>query len=148
MRKILILIPILILFLPFAYSSMDDTHAYFVDRLCKDNTAELSGEIQLMCKHLDAAILGAVAPDIAVFYYFDSWPNKYTATHTKSFCTALRLNAITEREIAFAEGACVGHLIPDSYSHNIYVPKTVHDTFFPNSVIHVFTEEKENDLSH
>lgn len=139
-------IAVILLVLPsFSFAYMDDTHAYFITKLCDDNSFIKHPSIVNMCEHRDAAIAGAVMPDISVFYYLEKFPNKYTATHTKSFCTAIRGNAITDRERAFAQGACLGHLIADSYAHNIFVPTTIRKTGLTNLMVHVFAEEKVND---
>ena len=151
MRKSYLLTPVLVMiFIAFAFSSfafMPETHELLNDNAL--NIAQASPVAKVIKEHKQDYEACTLLTDISVFYYFNEGFNaigkEYKATHSQSLCLAMVADAKNNAELACAYGVC-SHLIADSVSHNLFVPQSIRDSHLPNALVHVFAEERVNDL--
>jgi len=91
-----------------------------------------------------------ILTDVSVTFYYTQ-RNKYSSTHSPSFCRSLIENADNERLLACAVGGCM-HNPSDLVSHNKVggndgvtgtgmVPNAIRNSKIANNVIHVFAEQ-------
>jgi len=143
MKKILIIIGILLLFMFPAVSAWGPaTHTYITNDLL-DNPEGCP--ILTMCGENDenraAFMAGSEIPDITVVYYFEHGGAKYIATHNWGFQQLVMSQATNDREKAFAYGIAQ-HLISDSVAHQIVIPSVIIRSGVPNWLVHPLAEQK------
>ena len=139
MKKIILLIISIFLFLPFINGFIPTfTHKYIHDQALKN---PIDSQLYKACvKYPNLCYSGNVLNDVSVIFYYTA-RNKYAVTHSPNFCRALIQNSLNEKELACAVGGCM-HQPADIVAHNELVPEAILNSFIVNEVIHVFTEQK------
>jgi len=114
------------------------THTRLVNQLFENPQSKI---ITDCIPYKDAFLLGSMTPDITVIYYYSSGGENYQLTHNHNFADEVMAQARTDEERCFAF-AIESHLISDSISHNMAVPKAIKKTFIPNWLVHPLLEQK------
>ena len=104
---------------------------------------------QIVQEYYSDFIACNVLSDISVFYYFSEGfskiGTKYKQTHSQNLCERMIANAENDRQLSCAIGVCT-HEVQDSVSHNDFVPEVIRRTYLVNGLVHIFAEEKVNDI--
>ena len=137
-KKILPIIISFLLLTPLVYGFGPTTHGYInTNAIPELPDSSIKQTIVNNRAYYDACF---VAVDTTVLYYYTS-ASTYEATHSWSFCDALMKTAETDQQKACAYG-CVAHLIQDSVSHNLFVPKQIRSLYIPNFPLHPLAEAR------
>jgi hypothetical protein len=143
MNKKLFFLPFfLLLLISSAFAFFPDTHTFMLDRLCESNVQ--SSVKTICCNNYPSCLAGVSMVDISVVYYFTEF-QKYEITHSPSYCNRMIQLASDDETRAFAYGTCI-HQLQDSVSHNYLVPYSISHTAIPNTVVHIFAEERLDDI--
>lgn len=138
MKKLLIIILASIFLISVVSAWAPSTHYQLTEDLFNNSNSKIIEQCQ---PYKDAFLLGAVAPDITVIYYYSEGGKEYKLTHNWNFADEVMQQARTQDEICFAYGIA-SHLIADSVSHNMAVPDSIKKTKIPNWVLHPLLEQK------
>ena len=142
MKKLSILIIALFLVaMPLISSWGVHTHNRLAQEILHEETTEIGkmcGETEL---NKQAYLLGCVAPDLSVIYYFEEGGKEYRLSHNWNFQQEIMSRAKTDDEICFAYGIAA-HLIQDGISHTQSVPRGIEKYRIPNWLLHPLLEKK------
>lgn len=138
--KVIILI-ITFLLIPTVLSFGPHTH----NQLNTELLNEASSPITKLCSenlvNRQAFLLGVVAPDITVIFYYTNNGENYRLTHNWNFQQKLMAEAIKDNEKCFAWGVGA-HLIQDSISHTQAVPLAIEEEGVKNWMLHPLLEKR------
>jgi len=139
MKKLFLILFISIFLLsPLVSSWGPATHTRLANELFENPQSKI---ITDCLPYKDAFLMGSMTPDITVIYYYSSGGKNYQLTHNHNFADEVMAQARTDEERCFAYGI-EAHLIADSVSHNMAVPKAIKKTFIPNWLVHPLLEQK------
>lgn len=116
-----------------------NTHVMIYEEMKKEFEFQSSPFKDTITNNEQYFLAGALVPDITVIYYYTKG-GEYPATHNWAFVDCFTKKVSNQRELAFAYGMALGHLIPDSIAHNQYVPDKIRNMYIPNLPLHPLVE--------
>ena len=143
--KIKFILPIVFLFVLLILPTVESWGVHTHNRLAEEILHENTTTIGIMCGanelNKQAYLLGCVAPDLSVIYYFEEGGKEYRLSHNFNFQQEIMSRAKTEDERCFAWGISA-HLIQDGIAHTQAVPKGIEKYHIPNWLLHPLIEKK------
>lgn len=103
-----------------------DTTNNMVSNLCRNYRREF--------------IAGCLEPDISIAYYYVEGGRVYKVFHNWNFYEMLETLSTTNEEHCYAYGIALCHYIPDSYSHNFWLPDSIRQWKMQNFYWHPIQE--------
>ena len=145
--KKLILFIFVILCIPLVLAEMPESHDYIVR-----GALDIAGDTpvgRIVDKYYEDVIACNILTDFSVFFYFsegfDAIGREYRATHSKNLCIRMVELSENDADLACAYGVCTHHIADDDI-HSTFIPDIITMTGVPNGMIHIFIEEKINDV--
>ena len=98
------------------------SHCYMAETFL-DTTSNM---VSNLCRNYRREFLaGALEPDISIAYYYIEGGKVYRVFHNWNFYDMLETLATSDAEHCYAYGIALSHYVPDSYSHNFWLPDSI-----------------------
>ncbi len=140
-NKLILIIMFFFIAMPLLSAWGPHTH----NKMAQEIISEKSTVIGKMCGanelNKGAYLLGGVAPDLTVIYYYEEGGKEYRLSHNWNFQQEVMSRAKTEDEQCFAYGVAA-HLIQDGIAHMQAIPEGIEKYHLPNWLLHPLLEKK------
>lgn len=138
-KKLLITVTVLFsLFFISTVKAFDPVSHYY---LCQRFLAETNNRVANLCGNYPREFCaGAISVDWSIAFYYVEGGKVYKLFHNPQYYFDVEKIATNDAEHCFAYGIMLGHYVPDSFSHNFYIPDAIRQWKMQNWYWHPLTE--------